>query len=80
MINTDIPFYCRHIGPTKDQQDAMLAALGKDQIEDLIHEALPNGIALDRPLDLPEAVNESEALEALKAIMGKNKIHKSFDH
>eukprot|EP01133_Synstelium_polycarpum_P027544 gene27544-33258_t len=56
----------------------MLAALGIPSLETLIAQAVPKSIRLERPLDIPAAVNESEALAELAAKMSQNKTHKSF--
>jgi glycine cleavage system P protein (glycine dehydrogenase) len=78
MINTIFPFTDRHIGPSVQGSRAMLAALGIPSLETLISQAVPKSIRLERPLDIPEAVNEAEALAELAAKMGQNKTHKSF--
>ena len=43
----------------------MLAALGIPSLETLISQAVPKSIRLERPLNIPEAVNEAEALAEL---------------
>jgi glycine dehydrogenase len=72
------PFSARHIGPRAADQRAMLAALGIPSVETLISQAVPASIRLGRPLDLPEAASEADALAELSAIMGNNKVLKSF--
>ena len=76
--NTIFPFTDRHIGPSIQGSRAMLAALGIPSLETLISQAVPKSIRLERPLNIPEAVNEAEALAELAAKMGQNKTHKSF--
>ncbi len=78
MQNTIFPFTDRHIGPSIQGSRAMLAALGIPSLETLISQAVPKSIRLERPLDIPEAINEAEALGELAAKMGRNKTHKSF--
>ncbi len=78
MNNTIFPFTDRHIGPSIQGSRAMLAALGIPSLETLISQAVPKSIRLERPLNIPEAVNEAEALAELAAKMGQNKTHKSF--
>ena len=78
MNNTIFPFTDRHIGPSIQGSRAMLAALGIPSLETLISQAVPKSIRLERPLNIPEAVNEAEALSELAAKMGQNKTHKSF--
>lgn len=56
----------------------MLAALGVPSLETLITQAVPNSIRLGRPLELPPAASESEALAELGAAMRQNRVLKSF--
>lgn len=71
-------FSQRHIGPRDADQRAMLAALGLPSMETLISQAVPRSIRLDRPLDLPPAASEAEALAELGAKMARNRVLKSF--
>src|SRR5207302_514336 len=71
-------FAHRHIGPNKEEIDAMLRELGFENLDTLIDAAIPKNIRLDRQLDLPEAKSESEALTELRAIAKKNKVARSF--
>ena len=71
-------FSTRHIGPRSDETKAMLAFLGLPSLETLISQAVPKSIRLDRPLNLPEAASEAEALAELQAYMRENKVLKSF--
>ncbi|WEX07569.1 aminomethyl-transferring glycine dehydrogenase [Chelativorans sp. AA-79] len=73
-----VPFSTRHIGPRSDETKAMLASLGMPSLETLISQAVPKSIRLDRPLDLPEAASEAEALAGLQDYMRDNKVLKSF--
>jgi glycine dehydrogenase len=71
-------FALRHIGPNKEEVDAMLRELGFENLEALIDSAIPRNIRLDRRLNLPEAKSENEALAELRAIAQKNKVARSF--
>src|SRR5437868_13540966 len=71
-------FAHRHIGPNKEEIDAMLRELGFENLDTLIDAAIPKNIRLDRQLNLPEAKSESEALAELRAIAQKNKVARSF--
>ncbi|PZO75545.1 MAG: glycine dehydrogenase (aminomethyl-transferring) [Mesorhizobium amorphae] len=71
-------FPSRHIGPRLADQRAMLAALGVPSVETLIAQTVPADIRLGRALDLPEPLDEAEALGALHAIMSENTVLKSF--
>src|SRR6266853_1097282 len=71
-------FARRHIGPNREEIDAMLDRVGFENLDALIEAAIPKNIRLDRQLDLPEAKSESEALAELRAISKKNKVLRSF--
>src|SRR5256886_3649116 len=71
-------FAHRHIGPNKEEIDAMLRELGFENLDTLIDAAIPKNIRLDRQLNLPEAKSEAEALAELRAISKKNKVARSF--
>ncbi|MDQ0995840.1 glycine dehydrogenase [Phyllobacterium ifriqiyense] len=78
MNKSIFPFADRHIGPSTQGSRAMLAALGIPSLDTLISQAVPKSIRLEKPLDIPEAVNEAEALAELAAKMGHNKTFKSY--
>ncbi|MBS3652233.1 aminomethyl-transferring glycine dehydrogenase [Pseudaminobacter sp. 19-2017] len=71
-------FTGRHIGPRPAETRAMLASLGLPSLETLISQTVPQSIRLGRPLDLPEAATEAEALAELGAIMARNHLMKPF--
>jgi glycine dehydrogenase len=71
-------FARRHIGPGEEEQRSMLGALGIASMEELIARAVPAAIRRERPLDLPAARSEAQALAALKEIAAQNKVMRSF--
>ncbi len=71
-------FIARHIGPSPDDQAAMLAALGYPSRTALIDAIVPAAIRRKAPLALPGAMTEAEALARLAAIAGRNSVLKSF--
>ena len=71
-------FASRHIGVNEQQIQQMLDVLGISSIEELIDQTVPAVIRLNRSLQLPEALTESEALAKLKAIAAKNQVFRSF--
>ncbi|MCO5065844.1 MAG: aminomethyl-transferring glycine dehydrogenase [Rhizobiaceae bacterium] len=77
-MNSYATFAPRHIGPNVADTRAMLAALGVPSLETLITQAVPNKIRLDRPLNLPPAATEAEALAELSEKMSANVVLKSF--
>jgi glycine dehydrogenase len=71
-------FAPRHIGPSPEDTDAMLAAVGAASLDALIDEAIPASIRLDKPLRLPPAESESQYLGRLKSIARRNRVLRSF--
>ncbi len=66
------PFSERHIGPDSAEQETMLAAVGQPSLEALMTAALPRDIVAEKPLTLPRPLGESEALQALAELAGRN--------
>ena len=71
---TETTFADRHIGPSRDDRDAMARAVGYDSAEALIDDAVPAVIRSGRPLDLPPALSEPEALRRLRELASQNKV------
>jgi glycine dehydrogenase len=71
-------FSRRHLGPTRDEAADMARSLGCGSVDDLISKVVPDGIRLQKPLELPEALNEEQALQKLKETMGHNRVVRSF--
>ena len=77
---TDL-FSRRHIGPDRLEQEAMAKECGHPSVQALVETAVPAGIRLSTPLtlsDLPEALTETEALQRLRSIAGRNQVFRSF--
>ncbi|MGE0041640.1 MAG: aminomethyl-transferring glycine dehydrogenase [Vicinamibacterales bacterium] len=77
-LNATDRFAPRHIGPRGDDLQAMLDVIGAPSLDALIDEAIPKGIRLERPLDLPPAETESQYLARLGMIASRNKVFRSF--
>ncbi len=71
-------FRNRHIGPNAAETAAMLKAVGYDSVDALVDAAVPKSIRLPKPMDLPEAKSEFEALAELRRIASENKVFRSF--
>jgi len=65
-------FVHRHIGPSDGEIARMLATLGLGSLEELIDRAVPATIRSSRPLDLPPALSEAEALAELERMASAN--------
>ncbi len=73
-----INFCQRHIGPTSETIQQMLALLGISSLEDLIDKTVPEKIRYQQPLNLPKSLSESAALAQIKQIISKNQVFRSF--
>ncbi len=71
-------FVRRHIGPDAAEQASMLKELGLESLESLTAAAVPASIRLAAPLNLPPALTESEALDALRRVAGRNQVFRSY--
>ena len=71
-------FVRRHIGPSPEDVQEMLQAIGADSLEQLVEQTVPASIRLNRALNLGEPRGEHELLAELKAMASKNKIFRSY--
>jgi glycine dehydrogenase len=71
-------FQRRHIGPSQEEAGQMLKLLGFESLNDLIAAAVPPRIRSSRPLDLPAARSESQALSSLREIASQNQVFRSY--
>ena len=70
MFGSEFP--SRHIGPREGEIEQMLAVVGAGSLGDLADRVVPEGIRLRRPLALPPALAEADALAELAQIAGRN--------
>src|SRR5213592_2666193 len=78
MPNTVPTFADRHIAPNADEVAQMLRELGFENLDALLDATDPKNIRLNRPLELPKAKSENEALAELRALSLKNKVARNF--
>ncbi len=71
-------FARRHIGPSAVDVQTMLATIGVASMQELIDKTVPAGIRLRRPLQLPPARGEAEALAELHSVAQRNHIYRSY--
>ena len=62
----------RYTSVTVQDLQAMLAAIGVGSLEDLFAD-VPEGLRLDRPLDLPAGVSEQEVFDELSGLAARNR-------
>src|SRR5262245_8704927 len=74
QLERAMPFAERHIGPSGDEQAKMLAVVGYGSLEELVADAIPDGIKAFDPLALPPAATEAEVLAELRALAGRNRV------
>jgi glycine dehydrogenase len=77
-VDSTDSFAARHIGPSPAERDEMLQAVRAPSLDALMDEAIPGGIRLQRPLDLPPAETESEYLARLTQLARRNQIFRSY--
>src|SRR6266446_6263137 len=68
-------FQERHIGPSAEDQAAML---GYDSLDTFIDAVVPADIRLPGSLRVPEARSEQEALDALRQLAAQNQVFRSY--
>jgi glycine dehydrogenase len=73
-----IPFARRHIGPSPEDQARMLAFLGYESLDDLAEAAVPESIVMSKPLDVPHALPEIDALAVLRDMGSENRVMTSM--
>ena len=71
-------FIPRHIGPNSFETAAMLKTLGASSLDEFIAKVVPAKIRSKHALNLPEALNEREALSAMKKMANKNEVYTSM--
>jgi len=71
-------FVPRHIGPTPEDEAHMLSVIGAASRRALIEAVVPRPIARTRPMALPAAVSEAQALAEMKALASRNQVLRSF--
>ena len=71
-------FALRHIGPSPQEQKAMLNTIGLASFEELVTETLPDNIRLKKDLNLDSAMSEQEYLEHIYELSQLNKVFRSY--
>ena len=71
-------FIRRHIGANQQQTSAMLTALGLQNLDELIEQAIPDNILSDESLKLTETISERAVITYLRKIRNRNKIYTSM--
>ncbi|MFO1088466.1 MAG: aminomethyl-transferring glycine dehydrogenase [Hyphomicrobiales bacterium] len=78
QLQSGANFIPRHIGPRENELKSMLETVGAKSLDDLIARVVPKAIRTKRPLALPEALSERNALSDLRRIASRNKVFTSM--
>ena len=79
QLNTNgAEFIKRHIGPSAQETEKMLASIGAKSIDELIEKTIPGNIRSKKTMQIPEGLSEFEMLQSLKKIGEKNIIATNF--
>ncbi len=73
-----ISFVDRHVGPRQHEISKMLEIVGSRSMDQLIDETVPADIRINRALELPAPLSETEALDRLAGIVEKNVLARSY--
>jgi glycine dehydrogenase len=71
-LTAGVPFSRRHIGPSPADARTMLDLVGQPSVDALLAAAVPEAIRSTDRLDLPAALTEPQAIEALRALAARN--------
>src|SRR3982074_2509041 len=71
-------FARRHIGPSPRDVDAMLETVGAKSLSALMSQTLPSSIRQQKPLDLGDALSETEALAHMSELAAQNQLFTSL--
>ncbi len=71
-------FQTRHIGPSENEKNEMLNAIGVESLDQLITETIPDDIRLQNSLSLDTPLSEYEYLNHIEALSKKNRVFKSY--
>ena len=71
-------FSDRHIGPRSSDQQDMLTKIGAQDLNELISQTIPDSIRLNRELNVPDALSESEYLSHIDELAAKNQLFSNY--
>ncbi len=78
VLDDDVPFSVRHIGPGPDAVARMLAVVGYDSLDALSAAAVPETIRWTEGLALPPAGSEAVVAAELQALAARNTVVRSM--
>jgi glycine dehydrogenase len=79
MTDRTDQFVNRHLGPDQTQVARMLETLGCSSLDELVSDAVPEGIRNDAMPGVPEeGLSEPRLLEELRRIARENEVFRSY--
>ncbi|HET8615959.1 MAG TPA: aminomethyl-transferring glycine dehydrogenase [Actinomycetales bacterium] len=72
------PFVDRHVGPTLDDEAAMIRVVGQPGLTELLDRAVPSSIRMKGDLALPAGRSEPQVLAELRSFAGRNTVLRSM--
>lgn len=77
-IQDPASYLARHLGPNREEEKTMLAAVGYPDLDALLDATVPQGLRANGQPSLPGALSEADAQLKLRAYAEKNTILKAF--
>jgi glycine dehydrogenase len=77
LLPTDL-FVDRHVGSSPGALTDMLRVVGCDSLDALVRATVPAAILRDRPLQLPAALSERDAMRRLHTLAQQNAVFRSY--
>ena len=78
LLNPIDHFAYRHLGINRQDIQRMVSTLDLDSLDALVDQTVPAAIRIDKQLDLPPAMSESEILTDLRTLAAQNEVYRSF--
>lgn len=78
LLKPNDTFARRHIGPSDQDIQAMLEVVGYSSLDELVRATVPEAILNDSPMELPDAMTESEMLARARELAEQNDVYRSF--
>jgi len=78
LLQPSDDFAPRHLGVDDADVAAMLDVIGVPSLTALVEETIPGDVRLDRTLDLPAPLGETDVLDRLRAIASDNRVVRSL--
>lgn len=78
LLQPNDTFARRHIGPNDQDIQAMLDVVGYSSLDALVRATVPEAILNDSPMELPDALTESEMLARARELAEQNDVYRSF--